>query len=505
MNAPLRFLTAITALTASLPAFAQPITAVLRLKEKVSLEKLAQDVRDPSSPRFGNPYTPEEIRAISGPSTEAYLHLLAQLRASGIEVTSESETHLWISVKADSSVFERVFGARFEFVSPERHKNLAPVRMPSRLPLVASVVGLDNTRKARPLVQRPSRLDSAPGGIQQATIKSAYGFDPLYKAGWTGKGQHIAIATYDGFNIDDVKHFYSVSHLSPGPSIDQVKYNGEPKFDEGSAMETELDAEFSGMMAPGASIHVFASATNDDPGELQMFTAILDDNRAKIANYSWGDCETHIKSEHVQEMAKVFARAVAQGVNIMVASGDSGSDSCQDSSTIADWPAANPNVVAVGGTTFRQSSGKIADTAWSGSGGGISALWDLPQWQSSLGTPYVKRSYPDVAFNADPFTGQAIWTHQGGREGWATIGGTSMAAPQWSGFMALVNEARLAKGKSALGFLNPVIYGLQDRAKLFNDVTSGSNGAYKAAAGWDAVTGFGSMQADALLELLAGF
>ena len=78
------------------------------------------------------------------------------------------------------------------------------------------------------------------------------------------------------------------------------------------------------MIAPAASIHVFASSTNDDAGEAQTFTAILDDNRAKIANYSWGDCEGNIKPEHKAEMALLFDRAVAQGVNIVVASGDSG-------------------------------------------------------------------------------------------------------------------------------------------------------------------------------------
>jgi kumamolisin len=341
--------------------------------------------------------------------------------------------------------------------------------------------------------------------VAQSTIKTAYGFDPLYAAGLTGKGQHIAIATYDGFHVDNVKKFYSLSNLKPQPSVDQVAFNGDADYSEGSAMETELDAEFTGMIAPGASVHVFASATNDDAGELQMFTAILDDNRAQVANYSWGSCESGLDTQHVADMSKVFARAVAQGVNIMVASGDSGSDSCQDGSTVADWPAAATNVVAVGGTTFAQNNGAIAETGWDGSGGGISSIWELPQWQNQLGSPYMKRSYPDVSFNADPSSGQAIWTEYYGQAGWMVIGGTSMAAPQWSGFMALVGEARHNAGKATLGFLNPIIYGLSnaDRAQTFHDVTSGNNGAYTAGAGWDAVTGLGSMQADTLLKHLS--
>lgn len=501
----LRFLGTLGALAATIPmASAQTITAVVRLKERVSLETLAKNVQDPASPRYGVFYTPEEIRTLSAPTQSDYDATLTQLRKEGFVITGESASHLWVSVQADHKLFENVFSTQIKTLDRGLRQSLAVARAPQRLPLVASVVGLDNTRKSHPRLFHSEALTSSPGGISQDTIKSAYGFDPIYKSGWSGKGQHIAVATYMGFKIEDVQHFYEVSNLKPGPSVDQVTYNGTPTYDENSAMETELDAEFSGMIAPGASIHVFASADNSDTGELQMFTAILDDNRAKVVNYSWGDCETHLTSDHQAEMAKVFTRAVAQGVNILVASGDSGSDSCGDGTTVADWPAANPDVVAVGGTTFSGDASKVSETAWNGSGGGISGLWELPSWQQGLGSPYVKRSYPDVAFNADPTSGQAIWTHQSGNAGWMTIGGTSMAAPQWSGFLALVGEARAAKNKTALGFLDPIIYGLSgsERASMFNDVTSGSNGAYSAGAGWDAVTGWGSMQGDSLLNRL---
>ena len=365
-------------------------------------------------------------------------------------------------------------------------------------------MGLDNTRKSHPRLVHSHALESSPGGIQQNTIKTAYGLDPIYKSGWTGKGQHIAIATYMGFHIDDVKHFYAVSNLKPGPSVDQVTYNGTPAFDENSAMETELDAEFSGMIAPGASVHVFASAANSDAGELQMFTAILDDNRSKIVNYSWGDCEKTLSSSHQAEMAKVFARAVAQGVNIMVASGDNGSDSCQDGSTVADWPAAHPDVVAVGGTTFAQNGqalpkppGAAAAAASADSGSCLLGKRSSAPHTSSA----LTRTSPSMPIRC---AAKRSGRSKAATAGWLVVGGTSMAAPQWSGFLALVGEARAAKGKAALGFLNPIIYALSgsERAALFNDVTSGSNGAYTAASGWDAVTGWGSMQGDVLLNRL---
>lgn len=495
---------ALVATAACSAAMAQPMTAVLRLNEKVPLENLAYYAKTQSTP-LTRYYTAADIRKISAPADSAYQGLLVALHNKGLKVVSESPTHLWVSVSADSTVFENVFNTRITVREDGRRQNDGHVTIPQDLSLVASVTGLDSTRQSRPHYHRVPAAAASMGGISPDTIKKVYGFAPLYTQGLSGAGQHVAIATYNGFNIDDVKYFYNYLKLKPGPSVDQVQFNGAPAYDEGSAGETELDAEFIGMIAPGAQVHVFASAENSDAGELAMFTAILDDNRAKVVNYSWGGCEKQVEAAHQQEMDKVFARAVAQGVNLMVASGDSGSDSCQDGSAAADWPAAHPSVVAVGGTSLHVSGSKASESAWDGSGGGISGIFNLPDWQGQLGSNYTKRSYPDVAFNADPYTGQAVYVTSNGRASWEVIGGTSMAAPQWSGFLALVNEARTTKNLGTLGFLNPIIYGMsaQDRADAFNDVTSGSNGAYSAGQGWDAVTGLGSMKANILLQKLS--
>ncbi|MGZ3721841.1 MAG: S53 family peptidase [Bdellovibrionales bacterium] len=487
----------------SAAAEAKGVRAILRLKERISMEQLAADVVNPVSPRYGQYYSSEEIRELAAPSEESYRRILSQLGEEGFKIVGESPTHLWVTVEAESALYEQTFATQLRPQGARQALTLQAL-VPSRLEGVESVIGLDTTRKSHHKFQKMGPLATQPGGISQATIKAVYGFNALYKAGLSGKGQHIAIATYNGFNIADVRSFYTQSAIKPLPKVDQVKFNGTAKYDENSAGETQLDAEFAGMIAPGSSIHVFASSTNDDAGEAAMFTAILDDGRSHIVNYSWGGCEAQVADTHRAEMVKIFSRAVAQGVNILVASGDSGSDSCQDGTRLADWPAASPSVVAVGGTSLRVQNGVGVETAWSGSGGGISALFDLPIWQSALGSPFVKRSYPDVAFNADPATGEPVYIHQGGKAGWMVIGGTSMAAPQWAGFLALVGEARKLKRKADIGYLNPVLYAAKSaqRDSLFNDVTSGSNGGFSATTGWDAVTGFGSMKADVLLNYL---
>jgi kumamolisin len=493
-------LVAVTLATAgATSAHAESVQAVIHLKEAVSMTDLAKSVTDPTSARYHEFYTNDELRQIAGPSDADYNSLINELLASGVQIVKESPTHLFITVRAEKSYLQSLQS-----------------RMVAQ---VESVNGLVKSQQRFPryvISNKAAKAHTAADftGFTPDQIHSLYGFDGIYKAGFSGKGQDIAIATYDGFYIQDVKDYYTKNNLSPGPSVDQVTFNGTPTLNTDSALETQLDSEFSGMIAQGANIHVFASATNDSPGELAMFTAILDDGRAKVVNYSWGLCEANLDPSHKTDMDAVFARAVAQGVNIMVASGDSGSDCNQDQTNNPDFPASNPNVVAVGGTSLTDNNGVASETAWAidsngnASGGGFSTLYPAPAYQNGV-TNNAQRGYPDVAFNADPATGQPVWVHfdpstgaSGGNTAtYLVIGGTSMAAPQWAGFMALVGEAR-ASGK-AIGFLNPLIYASKTaQTSDFNDITSGSNGEYTAAAGWDAVTGFGSMKASDLFTFL---
>ncbi len=490
--------------------FARPMTATLNLAERVPVSQLAADVSNPDSERYGIFYTPEEIRTLSAPTDSSYDSLLATLRAEGFSIIYESNSHLVLRIAADHTVFEKVFSTQIQFSGTQAqfHMNSVSPRIPQYLSAIKTISGFNNTHKFKPLYTKLDSSDNdsdAQPGILPSQIKTAYGLDAIYDDGFTGQGQHIAIATYMDFMLEDVQQYYTNVGLSPTPQIDKVNFNGKAAYDSGSALETELDAEFSGMIAPGANIHVFTSAENSDQAEVDLFTAILDDNRAKVVNYSWGSCERNVDAEHRKAMDPVFARAVAQGVNLMIASGDSGSDGCEDGSVAGEWPATHPNVVAVGGTTLTiNDDGSGSEQAWSGSGGGVSAFYKLPHWQKNFQSPFIKRSFPDIAFNADPASGEAVWARSDstGSPSWQVIGGTSMAAPQWTGFLTLVNEARASEGRRALGFLNPILYPVKNKAKMLSDITSGSNGAYKATRGWNAVTGWGSMKGADLLEYL---
>jgi kumamolisin len=132
------------------------------------------------------------------------------------------------------------------------------------------------------------------------------------------------------------------------------------------------------------------------------------------------------------------------------------------------------------------------------SGGGVSSFFPLPAWQRGLNvttaaggkTPLGHRGVPDVSGEADPQTGYLVRVD--GVD--AVIGGTSAVAPLWAGLIARINSA---KG-SPVGFINPHLY----RGFGFNDVTSGDNGGYAAAIGWDACSGLGTPNGRKIADLL---
>jgi subtilase family serine protease len=112
------------------------------------------------------------------------------------------------------------------------------------------------------------------------------------------------------------------------------------------------------------------------------------------------------------------------------------------------------------------------------------------------------RNIPDVAAEAN--TNQYS-CYDGGCSG--GNGGTSYAAPQWAGFVAMANQQAVAAGKSTLGFLNPTLYKIGVSKQYdndFHDITSGNNGQYVAVPGYDLVTGWGSPTGPDLINALVG-
>lgn len=169
-----------------------------------------------------------------------------------------------------------------------------------------------------------------------------------------------------------------------------------------------------------------------------------------------------------------------------------------------DSIASLPEMTSVRGTTLSTDvNGQwVSEQTWfdvplsQGTGGGVSALFDLPPWQRIAAGAVAaerqngKRMTPDIAAVADPFTGVKIVY-----DGQLIAGGrTSQAAPIWAGLTALMNQYLLENGGTLIGEINPLLYSIAQGAPrpAFRDVTLGGNAVDDAGPGYDLVTGLGT-------------
>jgi kumamolisin len=271
--------------------------------------------------------------------------------------------------------------------------------------------------------------------------------------------------------------------------------------------EVALDIQVAGGVAPGARLAVYF-APNTSQGFVDAITqAVHDDtNKPSALSISWGSPEDGWSEQAIAAMGAAFRDAVALDVTVCAASGDSlATDGESDGQAHVDYPASDPAVLGCGGTRITASGDAITgEIVWKsnggGTGGGVSALFALPDYQQGAGVPAPAageggRGVPDVAGDADPDSGYRIVT--GGQTG--IIGGTSAVAPLWAAIVAVLNAARGAP----LGQIHGQLYAATG---AFRDITSGDNRSgsvgYAAGAGWDPCTGLGSPIGDGLRSAL---
>jgi subtilase family serine protease len=376
-------------------------------------------------------------------------------------------------------------------------------------------------------------------------LRDAYGVTPLYDKGFRGKGQTVIIIDSFGSPTlqDDLKVFDQQFGL-PDVNLQVLAPIGTVPFDSGNAemsgwqQETTLDVETVHAIAPEANIIVLTSPVDETEGVqglpefLRLEQYAVDHQLGSIISQSFGASEASLSDAAGQaEIARwdaFYKQATTQDhITVFSASGDNGAADClavdttqggcstYTTSASTGFPADNPWVVAVGGTTLTENGGAFQEVAWSSnggaSGGGFSKFYSIPSYQTELPASALnelngRRGVPDVAASADPAAQPAIYV--AGR--WTIIGGTSAATPLWAGVMAVANQV----AGRPLGYINPALYKIAATSaytSAFRDVTSGDNTfdggsvtvqGYESVAGWDAVTGLGSPNAANLIPLL---
>jgi subtilase family serine protease len=349
---------------------------------------------------------------------------------------------------------------------------------------------------------------TAPGGppttaFSPAQVRHAYGFDQMTNQ---GAGQTIGIVdAYDDANVQSDLAVFSAQFGLPACTSSngcfrKVYSNGkQPAGNANWAVEISLDVEWAHAIAPKATILLVEAPSNSLSDLLNGVTVAVRDG-ASAVSMSWTVGEFSTETS----MDKNF---VSNGVTYLAASGDAG--------TGAAYPAASPDVIGVGGTSlYLSASGSyLSETAWSDSGGGLSAYEREPSFQAQFGMPEDSRGYrgtPDVSYNANPGTGYAVYDSIGisGYSGWFQVGGTSAGTPQWAALIAITNSMRAAERKSNLSSTDTSIYTLAKTGLNadFRAVTQGTNGTCgvicTASAGYDYVTGLGTPQASRLITAL---
>ncbi|WP_224281228.1 protease pro-enzyme activation domain-containing protein [Streptomyces sp. LS1784] len=494
------------------------VSVSLKLRNTDALDRFLTAVATPGTPEYGHYLTPEQFTAQFGPTQAAVDQVRAYLAQQGLTVTDVSANRQVVNAHGTAAQVSQAFGTHeSSYLDPQLQRaffaNDAAASIPSDLAaVVQGVSGLDNhavrkNRLATPNAVTPNTASSTPSGMAPAQYTGAYN---LNKTGADGTGTTVALWEFDGYKSSNLTTYDSQYGLS-GPavstvSVDGASYDSAPGQGQG---EVELDSEIVRGAAPKATQLVY-EAPNSDQGEIDMANKIVTDNRVSVVSISWGSCEPDTTASSMTAVDNAFKQAAAQGISIFSASGDDGSRDCTRStsgSTVkaVDFPASSPHQTGVGGTNLKVSSSNTysSESAWSTAGGGVSTVFAKPSWQTGTGVSGTMRTVPDVSSNADPASGFAIYT----AGAWQVYGGTSAAAPLWSGYAAQFNQKAKAAGQPVLGEASPRLYSVASSSSYgstFHDVTTGANQDFSAKAGYDQVTGWGSPVADALTTALLG-
>jgi subtilase family serine protease len=413
---------------------------------------------------------------------------------------------------------------------------------------VIGVTGLDNAAPRLPLMRAPAHRSATAAKSKPARCSNYYGQHVISKlprqfgrtsfptqiCGYTaeqlrgaygvnmrndGRGQTVSLVelglTQDMFLT--LQDYAAAEHfLAPSSERYTELSLGDNSCGDPFYIEEQLDVETSYDMAPGANQLVIGgdSCNNGDFGLQGLFDAdivnidgIGSANRplSTISSNSWGPGDDTQPAILTNIMHAYLVRAAAQGVGMYFASGDSSGVETPD----------DPFTILVGGTSMGIGSHnqRLFETGWStgvsspsdgtwtapfeegATSGGPSLIWAQPSYQrgvvpAALATapgnrPGLVRSEPDIAADADLFTGFATGLlnfpkNKAPQLTLLTVGGTSMASPTVAGIVADAQQGQ----RKAFGFTDPVIYRLGGTSAIHDILpsTSSTPGLYRAEA-----------------------
>jgi subtilase family serine protease len=531
----------------------------LKMRDQAGAEAVAAAVSDPNSSSYRHYLSPAQVRSRFAATNATVRAVRNWLSSTGLTVGATASNNAYVEASGTAAQIQRAFAVHLNVYSVKgQHRRAvdANLSLPSSiLPSVVSVNGLNQSLSkpltsgaaASPAVAPPppgfrnappcgsyygqkidttdppyngQHLPYAPCGYKPGQMRSAYGIAGTVDRGVSGRGQTVAII--DAFASPtlyaDAAKYASLN--DPGHPLTSAQFS-EYVFPENAAnedlcgasgwySEQSLDVEAVHGMAPGAHILFVGASDCLDSSLVQALNYVVAGRLADVVSNSYGNLgEDGIPADEIQAYNQIAIQGALEGMTINFSSGDSGDEVANVGRPEADFPASDPWVTAVGGTSLGiGANGKtVVETGWEttkstlsngawgpaaylyGSGGGTSRLFAEPRYQRGVVPDSLARMnqtgnnrgrvVPDISMDGDPNTGFLIGETQTFPDGvyydQYRIGGTSLSAPLFSGVMAVSNQLVHFDH----GFINPVLYQFTSRTRAIIDVRHVTGGVVR--------------------------
>jgi hypothetical protein len=510
--------------------------------QEADLQALIAAQQNPAAPQYHQWLSPEQFAARFGMADVDLSKVQNWLEQQGFSIDSVARSKNAIHFTGTVRQVEAAFQTEMHLYKINGTQHFAPstaLSAPSAFaPTVLGITNLDDFRpQSRALSKKNMRAranftgagstDAANQNIWFAPgdVATVYDIKPLYNASVTGAGQSITIVGQSAILNSDIEAFESASGLAiKDPALYLMPNTGASTAQpDGDEAESDLDVEWAGAMAPGATINFVYTGSDQNFGTFDALTYAVDQKIGTIISTSYGECEVALGGSTLESS---LAQATAQGQTVMAAAGDDGSTDCfgitqlstaQQEALAVDYPASSVYVTGMGGTEISQANAAyntvgqgywepdpgtsdlvdsvqqyIPEAVWnddtpdcgqanclSAGGGGTSTLFTKPAWQTGVpGIPSGSmRDVPDLALYASPnFPGflfctsdQSFWSN--GQQGSCTNGFEDATGFNLTGAGGTSFDGPIFSGILALinekqgyttgqGLINPTLYTL---------------------------------------------
>jgi len=472
------------------------VILTLPLSDPQGAAEFVRHVSQPGDPLFHQYLTPQQFATRYGANTADYAALEEWATSNGLSVVHESVARTCLTVRGSTAQLQTLFKTQLNNYRSADGKEFYSAAFRPTVPdeiatRVSGVIGLTNGAHYASLAKpykvfgedaalpttAPDSGGTGPGGTYSpADLRTCYQI-PAYG---DLVPQSVAVFEQGGFNASDVTTFLKTMKLPKVP-VTFVSVNGYDGHVDDSQIELEAVLDIDMIIGINPKVkEVLVYEDGNDPFAVAMVDAldqIATDNKVQTVSISYGVDEVQQGDAEMIAENTALTQLAAEGMTVLVSSGDNGAYGrtggfSSPAQLEAPDPGSQPLVTCVGGTTLTTGPNEawLLEEVWnrlawndSATGGGVSSFWTIPDWQvpayvTTNGGSSTYRNVPDVGAVGDPFTGVGVYSKING--GWIQIGGTSLSAPIWGGYISILNAGSQYLFGKSIGFFNPTLYGI---------------------------------------------